>query len=189
MQQRIFLGGLSFLFIALCGCAGTSSPATPIAVSVSPSPVTISVGKTQQFTATITGTSNTVVTWSVGGGAVNGTITSTGLYTAPAAVPNPPTATVTATSQADSSKSASATVTITTTTSSGSVTVSPSAATVANFGTQQFAASVSGVTWQVNGIAGGDQSVGFISASGLYVAPSGVPTKSDGKGGSVTATV
>ena len=67
--------------------------------------------------------------------------------------------------------------------------MSPSAATVANFGTQQFAASVSGVTWQVNGIAGGDQSVGFISASGLYVAPSGVPTKSDGKGGSVTATV
>jgi hypothetical protein len=61
--------------------------------------------------------------------------------------------------------------------------------TVANFGTQQFTASVNGVTWQVNGIAGGSQSVGFISTSGLYVAPSGVPTKSDGQGGSVTTTV
>src|SRR5246127_2585804 len=75
-----------------------------------------------------------------------------------------------------------------------SVSVSPSAANVANFRTQQFTASVNGapssaVTWEVNGVAGGGQSVGFISTSGLYIAPSGVPTKSDGKGGSVTSTV
>jgi hypothetical protein len=75
-----------------------------------------------------------------------------------------------------------------------SVSVSPSAANVANFGTQQFTASVNGssstaVTWEVNGIAGGSQTVGFISTSGLYAAPGGVPTKSDGKGGSVTTTV
>jgi hypothetical protein len=71
------------------------------------------------------------------------------------------------------------------------VTVSPSAATVPDFGTQQFMASVNGVastavTWEVDGIAGGSQTVGFISATGVYVAPSGVPTKSDGKGGTVT---
>jgi hypothetical protein len=75
-----------------------------------------------------------------------------------------------------------------------SVSVSPSAANVATFGTQQFTASVNGsqstaVTWEVNGIAGGSQAVGFISTSGLYAAPGGVPTKSDGKGGSVTTTV
>jgi hypothetical protein len=74
------------------------------------------------------------------------------------------------------------------------VTVSPSAASVPDFGTQQFTASGNGspstaVNWQVNGIAGGNQADGFISASGLYVAPSGVPTKSDGKGGTVTTTV
>jgi hypothetical protein len=74
------------------------------------------------------------------------------------------------------------------------VTVSPSAASVADFSTQQFTASVNGspstaVTWQVNGIAGGNQTDGFISASGLYVAPGGVPTKSDGKGGTITTTV
>jgi hypothetical protein len=149
-----------------------------------PTAASVPVGNTQQFTATVTGTSNTSVSWTVAGGASNGTITSAGLYTAPTTVPNPPTVTVTATSQANTAKSASATVTVTI-----PITVSPNAATVANFGTQQFTASVNGVTWQVNGIAGGNQTVGFISATGLYVAPSGVPTKSDGTGGSVTTTV
>jgi len=63
-----------------------------------------------------------------------------------------------------------------------------------NFGTQQFTASVNGapstaVNWQVNGIVGGSQTFGFISTSGSYVAPSGVPTKSNGKGGSIATTV
>src|SRR4029077_7865975 len=137
-------------------------------------------------------TSNAAVTWSVVGGASNGTISTSGLYTAPATVPNPPQGTVTATAQADSTKSASATVTVTGPPTS--VSVSPSAASVANFGTQQFTASVNGapstaVTWEVNGIPGGSQTIGFISTSGLYVAPSGVPTKSDGKGNSITTTV
>jgi hypothetical protein len=75
-----------------------------------------------------------------------------------------------------------------------SVTVSPSAATVPDFATQQFTATVNGspstaVSWQVNGVAGGSQVDGFISANGLYVAPGGVPTKSDGKGGTTTTTV
>src|SRR4029077_7559968 len=41
----------------------------------------------------------------------------------------------------------------------------------------------------VDGIAGGGQTTGFISTSGLYVAPSGVPTTSDGKGNSIATTV
>jgi hypothetical protein len=102
-------------------------------------------------------------------------------------MPNPPTITVTATSQANTSQSASATVTVTG--AAGAITVTPGSATVATFGTQQFTASVSGVTWQVNGIAGGSQTLGFISSSGLFVAPGNVPTTSDGKGGSVTTTV
>src|SRR6266436_2566076 len=74
------------------------------------------------------------------------------------------------------------------------VAVSPTAASVVVTETQQFTAAVNGspsmaVNWEVNGVAGGNQSVGFISTSGLYVAPSGVPTKSDGKGVSVTTTV
>src|SRR5207249_1687045 len=71
----------------------------------------------QQFTATVTNTNNTAVTWQVngvpGGNATAGTISSAGLYTAPAVVPSPATVTVRAVSQADATKSASAQVTIT----------------------------------------------------------------------------
>jgi hypothetical protein len=59
----------------------------------------------QAFAATVVGTSNTAVTWAVTQG--SGTITATGLYTAPPAVE---TDTVTVTSQADTTKSASASV-------------------------------------------------------------------------------
>ena len=183
MRCPSLLGGLVCVSVLFLGCSGSSNQSS-VGITVLPTAASVSVGNTQQFTATVTGTSNTGVSWTVVGGASNGTITSAGLYTAPTSVPNPPTVTVTATSQANTAKSASATVTVTT-----PITVSPSAATVANFGTQQFTASVNGVTWQVNGIAGGNQTVGFISTSGLYVAPSGVPTKSDGMGGSVTTTV
>jgi hypothetical protein len=78
----------------------------------------------------------------------------------------------------------------------GGITVSlnRSSATVNVFGTQQFSATVNGssnqaVTWQVNGVTGGSKATGFVSSTGLYVAPSGVPVKSDGSGGVLLATV
>src|SRR5262249_21773260 len=63
---------------------------------------------------------------------------------------------------------------------------------VAIFTTQSFTATVNGVvsnavTWQVNGVTGGKQTTGFISSSGVFVAPSGVPTTSNGNGGVNTA--
>jgi hypothetical protein len=89
---------------------------SPVSVSVSPSTAQVVATKTQQFTATVTGTSNNAVTWSVntidGGNTTVGTIDAGGLYTAPAIVPNPATVTVTATSQAAPSASGSATVTV-----------------------------------------------------------------------------
>jgi hypothetical protein len=78
----------------------------------------------------------------------------------------------------------------------GGITVSLnlSTATVNVFGTQQFSATVNGssnqaVTWQVNSVTGGSKATGFVSSTGLYVAPSGVPVKSDGNGGVLLATV
>jgi hypothetical protein len=68
-------------------------------------------------------------------------------------------------SQANSSDSAAATATSTT------VTVSPKRAAVTVTQTQPFTASVTGATWSVDGIAGGDTTVGTISASGLYAPP------------------
>jgi len=195
-MRRASCLALSCASVFLWGCGSSSSHTPPrtVAVSIAPATVTVAVGKTQPFTASITGSSNTAATWSVAGGASNGTITSTGLYMAPTVVPNPAQVAVTATSQADSTKSASATVTVTAVGPVDSVSVSPSAVTVPDFGTQQFTASLNGspttaVTWQVNGIVGGNQTVGFISMNGLYAAPSGVPTKSDGSNGSVTTTV
>jgi len=63
----------------------------------------------QAFTATVTGSSNTSVTWSVQEGASGGSITNAGLYNAPA---NAGTFHVLATSQADATKVATATVTV-----------------------------------------------------------------------------
>ncbi len=108
------LAAAAFLSLAVWGCGGGSGTSTPppppsnVAITIFPDSPTVPAGANQQFFATVTGTSNMAVSWS----ATPGTITSTGLYTAPAAVPNPPTASVTATAQADTSKSATAGVTI-----------------------------------------------------------------------------
>jgi hypothetical protein len=81
----------------------------PIKVAVSPSTAVLAPKATQQFTASVTGSSNTAVNWSVdahpGGSSTVGTVSITGLYTAPAM---DGVHTVTATSQASSAASASA---------------------------------------------------------------------------------
>jgi photosystem II stability/assembly factor-like uncharacterized protein len=117
--------GLIVLFAsaALVGCGGSggsSSAGNPlptptpaaVAVSVSPASANVQVAHTLQFTATVTGTTNQGVAWKVngtaGGNATLGTISASGLYTAPNSLPNPNTVTVAAMSTADASKSASA---------------------------------------------------------------------------------
>jgi len=60
------------------------------------------------------------------------------------------------------------------------VTVSPGLITLATLATQQFKATVTGtannaVTWQVNGVTGGNSTAGLISTSGIYLGPSTVP--------------
>ena len=165
-----------------CGGGGGGMVQT-VNVSVTAATPTVAVGSMDQFTATVTGTSNTAVTWAVMGGAMNGTISATGSYTAPASVPNPATVTVTATSQANAAKVGSATVTVTAAPPAVTVMVSPSPASVEVFKTQPFTATVTGsantaVTWQVNGVAGGSTTTGTITAGGLYTAPHSVPVKS-----------
>src|SRR6266700_135120 len=64
-----------------------------VSVSVSPAAANLQLSGTQQFTATVTGNSNTGVTWQAGGVAggnsTYGTITADGLYTAPASGSTP----------------------------------------------------------------------------------------------------
>lgn len=174
-MRRIFLFLLALSPVWLFdGCASTT-PQQPISVMVSPAGISVPVGQSQTFIATVTGTSNTAVTWSITG---NGNITSAGVYTAPSTVPTPPQVTVKAISQADSTKSGTAVVTVTSA-SSGTVVVSPTAITVEVFATQQFSATINGqastaVTWQVNGVTGGNTVTGTISTGGLYSAPHSV---------------
>ncbi len=172
-RMQLLFPGLS-LMLLVAGC-GSTNPSTPIGVSVSPAAVSVAVGQSQTFTAAVTGTANTAVTWSVAAGAANGSITAGGVYTAPSTVPTPAQVTITATSNADSSKSGAATVTVTSQ-SNSTVAVTPAAVTVEVFTTQQFSASVNGqastaVAWEVNGVTGGSTTTGTISSSGLYSAP------------------
>jgi len=93
------------------GCSGGSPLQPPVTVSVTPATATLYGAQTQQFTATVTNTNNTAVTWTISP-AGTGTISSSGLYTAPAMISTQQTVTVTATSQANTAASASSTVTL-----------------------------------------------------------------------------
>jgi hypothetical protein len=80
---------------------------TTISVGVSPANVTLGVGATQAFTASVTGSSNEAVTWTSTGGTFSNSVSNPGQYTAPTTAGN---YVVRATSQADTSKYAEATV-------------------------------------------------------------------------------
>src|ERR1700733_2829192 len=92
------------------GTVGTPPPSPPkanVAVSVSPNTVTLRASAVEPFTATVTGSSNTAVIWQVnnvtGGAASSGTISASGIYTAPPTVPSPNAVTVQAVSVAEAS--------------------------------------------------------------------------------------
>jgi len=88
----------------MVGAAGASS----LTLVVSPAVAHVSPGGTAQFTAKLGGSTEAPVTWSVKEGASGGSISASGLYTAPA---SPGSFHVVATSQADERVTGSALVT------------------------------------------------------------------------------
>ncbi len=114
-----------------------TAPPPPIVVTVTPSPAAVDSCGSMTFSATVTGTSNTAVTWSVQEGAAGGAITATGVYTAPS---NAGTYHVVATSAANASSTAVAVVAVTDRVLS--VVVSPQTVQVPPGGTAQFTATV-----------------------------------------------
>jgi hypothetical protein len=80
-------------------------------ITVSPTQMTMSASQVQQFAATETGSANALVNWSVNPPV--GTISSSGVYTAPGSIASSQTITVKAASAANPSFSASASVTLT----------------------------------------------------------------------------
>ncbi len=119
--QLTFVTRVTVLALLAAGLSATL--AAQVSVTISPSLVTMATMATQSFTATVTGSTNTAVTWQVngvtGGSSTNGLLSTTvlgtaneALYLGPSAVPSPASISVTAISQADPTKSATATVTI-----------------------------------------------------------------------------
>jgi hypothetical protein len=172
--------------------------AQAISVSVSPGVASVATSGSQNVSATVLNDSkNEGVTWILTGdgttesspgcsGSTCGTLTNVGAfsvtYVAPSTVPSPATVILTAYSKASNTSSSSTNIVVL------NVWISPTGATVSANKTQQFEAIVSGnantaVTWQVNGVNGGNSTVGTISTSGLYTAPAAVPSS-----GPVTVT-
>ena len=159
-----------------------------IAVTISPTVKSLALGATQLFTATLSGTTNTALIWTVNGvvngSSTQGTLTActsvvprTCLYTAPPMnVPSPNPALIKVTSAADPGKSKTANVTVT---DSIVVTLTPSSKSLALGGTQLFTATISNTTntalsWYVNGVLNGNATQGTLTGTGLtrtYTAP------------------
>ena len=99
-------------------CLNAVTVASPVAVSVTPASASLQVGMaTQAFTAVVTDTTNTAVSWQVnhvsGGNSMVGTISPSGVYSPPATVSGTLTVTVTAVSLAVKTQSGSAQVVVT----------------------------------------------------------------------------
>ncbi len=168
---RLLTALAAALIITGCGSTSTLVPqsAPPIppppapTVVVTPATATVLRGKTQQFTATVSGQADQAVIWSLD---VNlGSIDSTGLYTAPSDFDGLAFF-INAASKAVPSASGTALVTLPTLPFS----ITPALVGIAPGASQAFSATVVGldstqVTWAVQG-------GGTISGAGLYSAPS-----------------
>jgi len=103
--------------------SATASVTVTISITVVPAVASLFLSTaqcpvTQQFSALVSGTSNSAVDWSLDGlpagnpDTRSGTITADGLYTSPATIPENPNVNVAATSQADPQQSAGASITV-----------------------------------------------------------------------------
>jgi hypothetical protein len=145
-----------------------------VTVNVTPNSAQPFQGEKLQFNATVQNALDPAVNWQVnqtaGGNPMVGMIDSTGLYTAPALVPNPPTVTVTAVLQSDSTKTGSSSVTILALSSiTGPLVVSPAISSLTTSQTLQLQVLTPGVgngdvSWTADG--------GTITPGGLYTPPS-----------------
>lgn len=93
---------------------GTSKSCTltaeVVVISISPASSTLVAAQQRQFTTVVSGSTNTGVTWSLN--PATGTVSSAGLYTAPAVISRNQSVTVTAKSAEDPTKTASAIVSL-----------------------------------------------------------------------------
>ncbi len=198
-MRRVFLAAAVLACLGAGACKKSSSSTSPPTVTISPTSANVEAGTTEQFGATVanaTSASGTAITWLVNGvsgisaqqTAGFGTIDATGLYTAPNVLPSSASAVITAELTGDNSIYSTALVIIT---QVPVVTVSPATATVAAgqpttltvclFNVPQDANKnpETGLTWYVNGIAGGNSTFGTVAATALTGTPTCTPSLPD----------
>ncbi|HUI73360.1 MAG TPA: hypothetical protein VLX32_00360 [Candidatus Acidoferrum sp.] len=189
-----FARGICIVLGAACawvyGCGGGSAgsvappppPPPAITVSVTPTASSVLLGNSLTFSASVSNTTNTGVSWSVngvaGGTAATGTITASGVFTAPADLPSPQTVQVTATSVANATKSASAQVTVS---SDIGISLTPGSSAVELGAAVAFQAQITSsghpdnsVRWSLSG-SSCPSGCGTLDAGGNYTAPQVLP--------------
>ncbi len=197
------LGAMVLLVTVFTGCGSNSAVVGVTVTGPTASPVTVVLKGQAQFGATVTGISTTSVFWQICLPATStniqptnctvpqpptqgatipasplsgyGTITATGLYTAPPAIPAQNNFVIMATSTV---KPTSFGIIFVNLDSGVSVVVNPATADIGPNETYQFTATVSGlasnaVNWSVPSPA---SQFGTISPSGLYQAPATPPS-------------
>jgi len=100
----------TLLLVTLTACCKIAPPPNDVALTLSPTAVTLTPAQEQDFVVTVTGSSDTTVTWHATGGTITGS-GNTITYTAPATAG---AFELTATSVADATKTATAAITVVT---------------------------------------------------------------------------
>ena len=153
-------------------------------LSISPQKAALHAGNSLQFTAAVFARANADLAWLVngvlGGNSASGTISRSGLYTAPQEVTSNAEIAVAVISRTDPTKASSAEVMVLSGPTPITVSVAPGVASLYPSQAQQFTATVKGtanqgISWFVNGNEGGNSSVGTISSTGVYTAPPSPP--------------
>jgi uncharacterized protein (DUF1800 family) len=160
--------------------------ASGVSVSLTPPTATTRPGVNLTFAATVTGTTNQAVTWSVDniafGTPTNGFMDTLGHYAPPGNVPNPNVVTITATSVADPTKKASSTVTLVNPTPV-LTTINPS-----NIGIGAFMLTLTGSRF----VNGAKVNFGGQALTTMFVSPTELTatgTATAGQAGNVSVTV
>lgn len=197
------IAGLIAIWGLLClvNCGGTgsgseggsSSSEGGSTIQVTPGSVSVLLGDSVTFAVRDGSGENVAVVWSAngipGGNSTEGIISKSGQYTAPGILPASDAIQISATAKNDSSQSGSASITL----SSGiSIDLSPLSVDLPFGATQEFSAQVQSdghpdlaLRWSVDGVTGGNASVGTIQAASVgandgstatYTAPSTDPS-------------
>jgi hypothetical protein len=108
--ETVVITATSLANSAASATATAAVDPTSVSVAVSPAVAIVDASQSVQLAARVSGAGNSAVTWSMT--PALGTLSASGLYTAPASMAATQTVAVTATSVADSSKSATAEITL-----------------------------------------------------------------------------